>query len=177
MLCFDSTVGFPWSVPVLKQQLAARLRSTSPPGLGRTQRGCRGSASRGHPALRGNTWGPQGPAPRGLPQAPRQPPGEKTKGRDWPAPGARRTEALGRRRGRVLRRNGQRGRMGARLPPLPPRRSLTRAQRRPSASRAEGSDPLPGPLREPAARPALRATPSPEVTELVCRLPLPTLSC
>ena len=23
MLCFDSTVGFPWSVPVLKQQLTA----------------------------------------------------------------------------------------------------------------------------------------------------------
>ena len=45
------------------------------------------------------------------------------------------------------------------------------AQRRfPRTGRS--SDPCRG-----SSRSALRATPSPEVTELVCRLPLPTLSC
>lgn len=75
--------------------------------------------------------------------------------------------------------------------PAPPRRAATPATPRRHEARAAGkrraptgASPTPfirrgrnpGPRRG-SPHPALRATPSPEVTELICRLPLPTLSC
>lgn len=55
--------------------------------------------------------------------------------------------------------------------PHPPRGEL-RSRGLGLLQRVRSPDP-----RRGSAPPALRATPSPEVTELVCRLPLPTLSC
>ena len=70
MLCFDSTVGFPWSVPVLKQQLTAggvflthaslSVPSDAPPRRGAHQPcqgpgppgGSEGRAERSHPHRR-----------------------------------------------------------------------------------------------------------------------------
>lgn len=122
MLCFDSTVGFPWSVPVLKQRLVVE-----PPFLN-PLRGREGQRLR-----------------RGA-----EPPCSSTCLRPWHAVGPRPLV----------------GRAGARLDCSP------RTPPRPFASSATHQTPA-----GQYAHSALRATPSPEVTELICRLPLPTLSC
>lgn len=53
MLCFDSTVGFPWSVPVLTQQFDVESRSHTSPRTetreGPTRGSCGGPASAGTP--------------------------------------------------------------------------------------------------------------------------------
>lgn len=164
MLCFDSTVGFPWSVPVLKQQL-----SVQPAPL---PRGSVGDDASGRPG--------RGRAGRGIArrQATRPlPPRRRALEHGSPRAGTPSTPAFGPGpRSAPLLRGGGHGQApdGA--------HSAHESRRTPRGPRPTGHTPFcdAAGIQTPtgaAPHAALRATPSPEVTELVCRLPLPTLSC